>query len=417
MTPQQEDEMKANDQARKMKAGLSKKSIPAIDLKPVWEVYPHLKCPLISMSLSFEEHKRILKKTGHSVKRLDAYELHRSMKSYLDNENRVSLKFDRYLSNKYRADLVKLSNLGEDDFMATWRDRLMSGKIEEIFFVACVKSNLSEESLSEIYGEVHMAGHANLAELMKMRRHAKLQKAANLKVARLFNKERRLTRSLRQEIKLLKTSLDDMRVLSNRFQNEDASDSKKQFIRADEDESLALQKKLFKVEKENVDLTKQLRILEREKRRLQIEFFDLQSTNQRMAEDVKALTAQIGSLFDCTAHSHNPCKKFQLCAKRILIVGGITKMKHLYRDLIKSGGGEFEYHDGYMKAGRKKLEAQVSRCDLVLCPVNCNSHGACNSVKTYCKKFNKPFKMLPGASLSNISRALIESSSEETSTC
>ena len=409
--------MKAFNQDRKMKAELSKESGSAVGLKRVWDVYPYLKCPLIGMCLSLEEHKRILKKTGHSIKRLDAYELHRSIKRYLDGENRVSLKVDRYLSHKYRADLVELSNLCEDAFMATWRGRLMCGKIEEIFFVACVRGDLSEESLSEIYGEVHMAGHGNLAELMKMLRHAQLQKSANTKVSRLLNQEKRLTRSLREKIKQLKTSLEETLTLSNRFQNEEASDSKKQVIRANEDKTQALQKKLYKVEKEKGDLTKQLRILEREKRRLQIEFFELQSTNQRMAEDVKELTLQIGSLLDCSAHSHNQCQKFQLCAKRILIVGGITKMKHLYRDLIKAGGGEFEYHDGYMKAGRKKLEAQVSRCDLVLCPVNCNSHGACDSVKTYCKKFNKPFKMLPGASLSTISSALIESSFKETSTC
>ena len=409
--------MKSNNQDQKMKSVLSKESGPAMGPKPVWEVYPHLKCPLISMSLSFGEHKRILKKTGHSVKRLDAYELHRSVKSYLDDENRVSLKVDRYLSHKYRTDLAELSNLDEDDFMATWRDRLMGGKIEEIFYVACVKDDLSEESLSEIYGEVHMAGHTNAAESMNLRRYAELQKAANLKTAKLLNQEKQQTRSLREEVRLLKKFLNENQEDSTQLQTGSAIDSTQHLIKIDNDKNRALQKKLGKIEKEKRDLTTQLQMMEREKRRLQIELFDLQSTNQRMAEDVKALTVQIGSLFDCSGPDDNPCQKFQLCAKRILIVGGMSKMKHLYRDLIKASGGEFEYHDGYMKAGKKKLEAQVSRCDLVLCPVNCNSHGACNSVKTFCKKFNKPFKMLPGASLSTISSALIESSSQEISTC
>ena len=409
--------MNAYNQDKKMRAELSKDSKPAVDHKPVWDVHPHLKCPLLGMCLNLEEHKRILKKTGHSVKRLDAYELHRSIKSYLDGENRVSMKVDRYLSHKFRADLAELGNLCEDDFMATWRDRLMSGKIEEIFFVACVRDDLSEESLSEIYGEVHMAGHANSAESMRMRRYAELQKAANHKTAKLLNQEKQQTRSLREEVRLLKTYMDEKHLKSKQLQSAGIPDSTHHSIKCDDEKNRTLQKQLGKIEKEKRDLTIQLQMIEREKRRLQIELFDLQSTNQRMAEDVKALTVQIGSLFDCSGHVDNPCQKFQLCAKRILIVGGMSKMKHLYRDLIKASGGEFEYHDGYMKAGKKKLEAQVSRCDLVLCPVNCNSHGACNSVKTFCKKFNKPFKMLPGASLSTISSALIESSSQEISTC
>ena len=134
------------------------------------------------------------------------------------------------------------------------------------------------------------------------------------------------------------------------------------------------------MERKNLQLTDQNRNLEREKRRLEIDFFTIQSTNQRLASEIKDLLSQIGSIFECSAQCENHCTKFQLCTRRILIVGGMTKIKHLYRDLIESCGGEFEYHDGYVKAGVKKLKAQVGRSDLVLCPVNCNSHGACKKV-------------------------------------
>lgn len=97
---------------------------------------------------------------------------------------------------------------------------------------------------------------------------------------------------------------------------------------------------------------------------------------------------------------------FDLCRKRILIVGGMSRMETLYRKLIESGGGIFEYHSGYMKKGARKLESRLRRADVVLCPVNCNSHNACSLVKSLAKKHDKTVHMLSNYSLKAVSRAI-----------
>ncbi len=97
---------------------------------------------------------------------------------------------------------------------------------------------------------------------------------------------------------------------------------------------------------------------------------------------------------------------FDLSGKRILIVGGITKIKAFYRQAIEKKGAVFEYHDGWGKHG---LEGLIRRSDMVLCPVNCNSHNACLNVKKLCKKYCKCVRMLPSSSLSAISQALSKS--------
>jgi len=94
--------------------------------------------------------------------------------------------------------------------------------------------------------------------------------------------------------------------------------------------------------------------------------------------------------------------------KRILIVGGITKIKEHYKKLIEENGSIFEYHNGYMKGGAKGLKNQVRRADLVLCSVNCNSHNACSVAKKLGKKYSRPVHMLAGSGLSSISQALLE---------
>ena len=102
------------------------------------------------------------------------------------------------------------------------------------------------------------------------------------------------------------------------------------------------------------------------------------------------------------------CPSYDLCKKRVLIVGGIERMEKAYRKLVEERGGIFEYHAGHMKSGGKGLESSVQRADLVLCPVNCNSHGACLKVKNLGKKFKKPVHMLSNFSLSAVARTMAE---------
>jgi hypothetical protein len=86
----------------------------------------------------------------------------------------------------------------------------------------------------------------------------------------------------------------------------------------------------------------------------------------------------------------------------------MTKMEAFYRKLIEENGGVFEYHDGNTRGGTKGLDCQIKRADVVLCPVDCNSHNACSIAKRLGKKYRRTVKMLRGSGLSAISQALLE---------
>ena len=94
------------------------------------------------------------------------------------------------------------------------------------------------------------------------------------------------------------------------------------------------------------------------------------------------------------------------CGKRVLIVGGIERMETKYRQVIEKEGGILDYHSGNMQGGVKKLERCLQRADIVLCPVTCNSHGACSMVKRLGKKHKKPVHMMPSFSVNAIARAI-----------
>ena len=112
----------------------------------------------------------------------------------------------------------------------------------------------------------------------------------------------------------------------------------------------------------------------------------------------------------CPSEKCSPeCPSFDLCRKRILIVGGPGRMEDAYRRFIEERGGVFEYHDGRLRGGTKGLENRFLRADVVLCPVNCNSHAACLLVKNMGKKHKKPVHMLPGFGLATVSRVVAAS--------
>lgn len=108
-------------------------------------------------------------------------------------------------------------------------------------------------------------------------------------------------------------------------------------------------------------------------------------------------------------HTNCCCNKrcdCDFCVKKILIIGGITKIKHMYKDLIESCGHKCEYLDGYMRGGDKALERKILKCDMVFCPVDCNSHNACASAKKFCRKHGKPITILTSSGVTNMAQAI-----------
>lgn len=127
-----------------------------------------------------------------------------------------------------------------------------------------------------------------------------------------------------------------------------------------------------------------------------------------VVEDMQSELMKILNQFTQAASQTEHCPNVALCNRRILIVGGITKLRAFYEQLVIKMGGQFEYHDGYKYNGTETLSHLVNRSDVVICPVNVNSHSACLHVKKCCKELNKPYYMLRSSSLSAIHSTLTE---------
>lgn len=380
----------------------------------IWEVESHFKCPVVGAMLSVEKHRSILVKCGYDVKQMKPYEYHSVIMGRLSEENNVSVKVNNFIRSQARSHMVQIAGLDDAAIRVLWRKRLESGNVGPLMYAIVSREDTGIELLTDVHGDVHMLAHANMTGIFDMRQKLiKAEEALGSEKKRLIRKTgefKLMAQSGKQNARKISAMELENQELKKRISNlkapaRPAQDRPPLFGLAAA--NLSSLEQALEAAKETV------RAMEREKRSLQIELFSTRSENELLKKEMQALVeglwppapppcSETGSCPDET------CPRYTLCARRVFMVGGMTKMKSLYKDIIEKAGGQFDYHDGYMKNSSDNMEARVRRCDMVICPVNCNSHNACLMVKRLCHRYNKPLKILSSSSLSAVAQVLFD---------
>ena len=381
-----------------------------------WEVDSMFSCPLVGACLTLAEQKRLLKKTSMSCKGKSPYELHEIFVTMSSRPNSLSRRVDKFLRRKYLVCIEPMLGLAENDFIRAWNKEFDTGDPGAAVYAVAVNGNLSAGARRELFGRIHMNMHETASAGARLRRElgqardrtrSVKDKYDELAVAhRMLKKE---NRSLRKELESRKVELARL----NSASDEQPSLKARQIqIAGPSGDGLGSPTRQ-NVEPEAGDLRRRLELQERKNQKLEEKLARAEEQHRAVLEGVEALMRQAPAGQDCDVN----CPSYDLCSKRILMVGGITKMASHYRRMVESQGGRFEYHDGNMKSGERSLENRFRRADLVLCPVDCNSHAACSAVKKLGKKHNKPVRMLFGSSINAVSQALLPDRAEFSNIC
>lgn len=387
---------------------------PGARYRRLWELPQNLRCPVVGTCIRDRELRKILTKSGFRAKQYSSFQLHVQVMNRMEGENPISRKVDAALQRKYRDSVAEFGEMAEDEFLALWRERLKGREADfvDLFYVSSIRSDFSDAAAMEIYGDIHMMGHAQTRKAVSAGQQLAEERRRAEQAETRWKKERERSQCLKEKNQALNADLREAhaRITELSFSNaclRKCQDSRKRETPAPPSPCPA--EELGRLKTENRRMGKELNRVEREKRKLQIELFELRTLRDQLSGEIETLIARFGEMAGCQAQTPPPeCREEDCatCSKRILIVGGMTRIRHLYQALVESRGGVFDYHDGYMQNGNRDIDAQVRRSDIVICPVNCNSHGACRKIKHLCKKYEKPFKMLPSASLSAITEAL-----------
>ncbi|MEA1948875.1 MAG: DUF2325 domain-containing protein, partial [Thermodesulfobacteriota bacterium] len=358
-----------------------------------------------------EEQKRILKKTGHSIKNRTGYEIHGIFVHSLSNKNTLSKRIDAYLNKKFKYEIADFSGLDRSLFLDAWKTHFQKGEIAGLLWIAATRVDLKKEDISSIFGEIHMQMHLNAGYNLNLRRRLFYQEEENRKLVQRLKDSIRIRRKLKNENENSERDQMELRRQYAFLENENLSIKKDlSILRGNtgildlEAENQQLRDELGKLSEKIEDYQESMEDLRGQNNKLLSKLESQHEMNNHLKEESKRIIARISALNRCD----ETCPSFDLCRKRILIVGGINRMESIYRQLIEENGGIFEYHDGHIKGGKKALENRIKRADVVLCPVNINSHNACSVVKKMGKKHRKSIQMLAGSGLGVISQALSE---------
>ena len=374
----------------------------------IWDVDHFFKCPLIGMCLTHTEQRQLLKKLDFPIKKASAYMIHEALVASTESDNRISRRIDIILSRRYGKDMDTYFELGSESFFECFKEAFKEGDFQELLWIAAVKPDLNNETKRKIFGEIHMAMHFSAEESMRHKR----------KAASLEKDLDDMRGALKNEIRLRKEIQKDYDCLKK--ETEDQKNKKEKQERKMTDGGFNADKVLLSQYSELHDeycrLKDKVGSLKNaiEKTGKESAFFkgQYEKVMNELAEQNKAYahfrkeTGEILGNFASMSRCDGTCPSYDLCKKRVLIVGGITKMESLYRELIEKNGGIFEYHDGYMNKGVRQLETRLKRADVVLCPVSCNSHAACSIVKNLAKKHNKTVHMMASSSLAAVTQVI-----------
>jgi hypothetical protein len=97
-----------------------------------------------------------------------------------------------------------------------------------------------------------------------------------------------------------------------------------------------------------------------------------------------------------------------LHGKTVALIGAMDKVASHYEHLIQELGGGCLRHDGDMRQGQKGLVDVIKRADIILCPVDCNSHGAVTCTKKVCRTLQKTCYFLRSSGVSHLRAKLME---------
>lgn len=371
-----------------------------------WQIENSFKCPVVGLCLTSAEQKRLLKKSGMTVNDKNPFEIHERLVGSAETNNRLSRKVDQLLTRKFARPAATLRALPEEAFMDHWKSCFESGQIAAVFWTAASRTDLSAASKREIFGVVHMAMHAGAAQQVDLKRRIhRLQEESASRQEKLQGLKQG-HRSLQRENRALK---EEQVLLAAKLACETREKEELNAAMLSRPRMMELEARCRQMEAELREKAGQIQSLKQENTRLchrceslSEELDRFKFAREHWKNEMRAGLCSMMESHPCDDH----CPAFGLCRKRVLIVGGIARMESLYRKLIEDEGGRLEYHDGSVKGGSRKLEGSLKRADIVLCPVNCNSHAACALVKRLGKKHKKPVHMMANFSLSAVSQML-----------
>ncbi len=385
--------------------------------RKLWELAHKLHCPVIGTCLDTDELRQIARKAGAKPSGvLTDYDVHLSFVSAADDKNPLSLAAHKALDKKYASQVKRFSRAKTlEQLTELWEEGLARGEAPSALWATLTHPACDDALKARTFEEIHMLSHqigaGQRADLKRLKEaEAELQTlqrdfdaAQKRHWCQLEEREHRISvlerelneanqhcRGLLKTESQLRHDIAEIRTHSSQQHIDELTDS------------------LANHEHRLTVLRHRAETLESALTAAEQEAAQLQSENAELTAECAAMEGFITQSLDvCDAcekpdYEDNP----DLGGRRILCVGGRSRLIDQYRELVTRFNGRFEHYDGGIEDNRQRLYALLSSADAVVCATDNVSHDAYYRLKRYCKRSETPHVFLRSSGISSFTRAL-----------
>lgn len=390
--------------------------------KKLWTIDRQLHCSIVGTCLTLGELRRIGAKLRLQIPSdAESYDIHNYFVSAAGEPGPVSKALHKTLDRKFSGAIRRFDRVKTDqDLEALWKACLEDGDVPGPYWALMSHRHLSEGLAWRVFAEVHMLSHlvgaSNRADVRRLRALEVERDDLAEAVAKAKRRQAENDRELQQlvshhaaEIQALNSRLLAAETASQRLDKADAR------IRELEngDSHRTLQTRLKALDGRAAEETARADALSARLERQAQDFGDLRKTNHVLEEALCKLTQECEALeaamqSDLTDSNAPTRFEFDLRGQRIAYVGGRASLIPHLRTLVERANGSFAHHDGGIEENNGRLIEVLANSDVILCPVDCVSHGACRKAKRLCKQRAKAFVPLRSSGLSSFVNGLKE---------
>ena len=393
--------------------------------RKLWEIRHDLHCAILGTCLSYAELAKVGRKAGFvRAEGATEYDVHNCLVKHSAEPGTLSRLLHKLLDRKYRSAIDACRSVKEEaDLTAMWVQALRDGDIPGSYWALVSHPLATEKLLIRTFGDVHMLSHiAGAANRADIRRLKEVQAENRSLSEQLAGLRRRLAAQQDEHGREAERHAEDMQAVSRRLKAAEMAETRiaalevrlAEFENGDAHRRLQSENASLRAKSEDAR-----HACERERERcadLERELTQVRQTQEQTAEQVRQLRAECAALeavVEAGAH-HEAVRGAQdmpaldLDGRQIAYVGGLTGSVGKFRTLTENLNGRFIHHDGGLENNSAGLGRVLNQADVVLCPVDCVSHGACLRAKRFCKQTAKTFVPLRSAGLSSFVAGLQE---------
>ena len=376
----------------------------------LWDLPSKYLCAIVGTCATIPEIRKLaIKSRIDNPAQYTDYQLHNIFVNAAHDGTRPGRLLEKLFQQKFRSTITLYRHKNASEFENLWEKSLHGGDVAGSYYVLLTNTRTPPAVRDKAVGEIHMLSHIsgmscrvdlkNLPKLKKENRDLSSQvEKLNLKYLRFVQT------SEKKEAQLEKSLLEVKSQLRGRIaEDEELGDIERSELRRLREKNKVLSGLIKKLREERVELQREL--------------YDIRRVDPESQQRTPTTTCGIlvdetvdarlsgqdqGSSEDLSGSVPAP----DLAGKKVLYVGGRFRQAPHFRDLVEKLNGFLFFHDGGREDGERRLDELLPRADVVVCPIDCISHGATDKIKRECQKLNIRFLPVRRSSISSLARAL-----------